>query len=141
MINHPSWMNHDPRPHHYLPIRSDEQLPLSLPPNRLQGHWTHHSLSYQNMVKPATNSLLSHNDEEEDSILEHHFDIKTTEGKTASMKGAIREKVSLVIGNHIFRKRRTANGSVFFSCNGGETSCNKYLSAIAKMERSLLQYQ
>ena len=74
------------------------------------------------------------NDEEEDSIPEHHFDVKTTEGKTGSKKGVIREKVSLVIGNHIFRKRRTANGSVFFSCNGCETSCNKYLSAIAKMK-------
>ena len=42
--------------------------------------------------------------------------------------------MTLVIGNHVLRKRRTANGSAFFSCNGCERSCNKYLSAIAKIK-------
>ena len=52
-------------------------------------------------------------EEEEGSIPEHEFEIKTTEGKTGSKKGVIREKVSLVIGNHIFRKRRKANGVLY----------------------------
>ena len=73
-------------------------------------------------------------DEEDGSIPEHHFEIKTTEGKTGKMKGVIREKVSLMIGNSLFRKRRTVNGSVFFSCNTCETSYNTHLSAIAKIK-------
>ena len=56
------------------------------------------------------------------------------EGKTGKMKGVIREKVSLMIGNSLFRKRRTVNGSVFFSCNTCETSYNTHLSAIAKIK-------
>ena len=50
------------------------------------------------------------------------------------MKGIIRDKVSLMIGNSLFRKRRTVNGSVFFSCNTCETSYNTHLSAIAKIK-------
>ena len=51
------------------------------------------------------------------------------------MKGVTREKVSLTIGNYLFRKRRVAaDGGVFFSCNGCETQANKYLSAIAKIK-------
>ena len=73
-------------------------------------------------------------DEEDGSIPEHHFEIKTMEGKTGKMKGVIREKVSLMIGNSLFRKRRTVNGSVFFSCNTCETSYNTHLSAIAKIK-------
>ena len=49
------------------------------------------------------------------------------------MKGVVREKVSLIIGNYIFRKRRQLkNGSLIFSCNGCEAQVPKhYLSAIA----------
>ena len=51
------------------------------------------------------------------------------------MKGVTREKVSLTIGNYLFRKRRVAaDGGVFFSCNGCETQASKYLSAIAKIK-------
>ena len=47
------------------------------------------------------------------------------------MKGVTRETVSLMIGNHIFRKRRQLkNGSVIFTCNGPPKT---YLSAIARI--------
>ena len=73
--------------------------------------------------------------EEEDSIPEHEFDIKTTEGKFGKMKGVTREKVSLLLGNYIFCKRRQLkNGSIIFSCNGCEAQVPKlYLSAIARI--------
>ena len=73
--------------------------------------------------------------EEEDSIPEHEFDIKTTEGKFGRMKGVAREKVSLTIGNNIFRKRRQIkNGSIIFTCNGCEPMApKKYLSAITRI--------
>ena len=73
--------------------------------------------------------------EEEDSIPEHEFDIKTTEGKFGRMKGVAREKVSLTIGNNIFRKRRQIkNGSIIFTCNGCEAMApKKYLSAITRI--------
>ena len=74
-------------------------------------------------------------DEEEDSIPQHEFDVKITQGKFGKMKGVTREKVSLMIGNHIFRKRRQLkNGSVIFTCNGCEAMAPKtYLSAIARI--------
>ena len=73
--------------------------------------------------------------EEEDSIPEHEFVIKTTEGKFGRMKGVAREKVSLTIGNNIFRKRRQIkNGSIIFTCNGCEAMApKKYLSAITRI--------
>ena len=73
--------------------------------------------------------------EEEDSIPEHEFNIKTTEGKFGRMKGVAREKVSLTIGNNIFRKRRQIkNGSIIFTCNGCEAMApKKYLSAITRI--------
>ena len=51
------------------------------------------------------------------------------------MKGVTREKVSLTIGNYIFRERKKAVGAdgVFFSCNGCEKQARKHLSAIAKI--------
>ena len=70
-------------------------------------------------------------DEEEDSIPQHEFDVKITQGKFGKMKGVTRETVSLMIGNHIFRKRRQLkNGSVIFTCNGPPKT---YLSAIARI--------
>ena len=71
---------------------------------------------------------------EEDGIPEHEFEIKTTEGKSGKMKGVTRVKVTLLIGNHIFRKRKIEkDGLVQFSCNGCETSVpRRYLSAFAK---------
>ena len=73
--------------------------------------------------------------EEEDSIPEHEFNIKTTEGKFGRMKGVAREKVSLTIGNNIFRKRRQIkNGSIIFTCNGCEAMASKkYMSAITRI--------
>ena len=74
-------------------------------------------------------------DEEEEGIPEHEFEIKTTEGKFGKMKGVAREKVSLLLGNYIFHKRRQLkNGSIIFSCNGCEAQVPKlYLSAIARI--------
>ena len=74
-------------------------------------------------------------EEEEEGIPEHEFETKTTEGKFGRMKGVTREKVSLLIGNYIFRRRRTLkDGSVIFSCNGCEAQAPKtYLSAIARI--------
>ena len=74
-------------------------------------------------------------DEEEDSIPEHEFIIKSSEGRFGRMKGVTREMVSLMIGNHIFRKRRQLkNGSIIFTCNGCEAMApEKYLSAIARI--------
>ena len=48
------------------------------------------------------------------------------------MKGVVREKVSLIIGNYFFRKRKQLkNGSVVFSSNGCEAQVSKnYLSEI-----------
>ena len=76
-------------------------------------------------------------EEEEDSIPEHEFDIKTTEGKFGRMKGVAREKVSLTIGNNIFRKRRQIkNGSIIFTCNGCEAMASKkYMSAITRITK------
>ena len=69
------------------------------------------------------------------TIPDHHFDITTSKGKRGKMKGVTREKVSLTIGNYIFRERKKAVGAdgVFFSCNGCEKQARKHLSAIAKI--------
>ena len=85
---------------------------------------------------PQAQDLECEEEEEEDGIPEHEFEIKTTEGKTGKMKGVSRVKVSLVIGNHIFRKRKIEkNGLVQFSCNGCETRVpRKYLSANARIK-------
>ena len=73
--------------------------------------------------------------DDEYSIPDHHFDIKTSEGKVGKMKGVIRERVSLIIQSHVFSKRRqTSDGAVFFSCNDCETKASKYLSAVAKIK-------
>ena len=40
-------------------------------------------------------------DEEQGSIPEDHFEIKTTEGKSRKMKGVTRERMSLMIGKQI----------------------------------------
>ena len=67
---------------------------------------------------PQAQDLECEEEEEEDGIPEHEFEIKTTEGKLGRMKGVPRVKVSLVIENYIFRKRRIMkNGLVQFSCN------------------------
>ena len=79
---------------------------------------------------------LSPSQAQEEGIPDHEFEIKTTEGKLGRMKGVTREKVSLLIGNHVFRKRRIEkSGLVSFTCNGCETSVPKrYLSAFARVK-------
>ena len=72
---------------------------------------------------------------------EHRFDIRTTTGKFGSMKGVERIRVTLTIGNHIYRKRKVCkNGSVMFSCTGCEES-KKYVCAIATIEGEGNEYQ
>ena len=54
------------------------------------------------------------------------------------MKGKTRETVSLLIGNHIFRKKNTLkDGTIRFSCNGCEKlKPAKYLSAFASINEN-----
>ena len=71
------------------------------------------------------------NDPELEGIPEHFFDIKSWEGKSGAMKGKMRETVTLVIRNYIFRKRTSQkNGNVRFGCNACE-KMNKHLYAVA----------
>ena len=55
------------------------------------------------------------------------------------MKGVPRVKVSFVIENYIFRKRRIMkNGLVQFSCNGCEKCLpRKFLSAFARIKKKM----
>ena len=98
-----------------ISVRSDEQ-----------------SLPHSTPLEPFEEA---EDDEDEYSIPDHHFDIKTSEGKVGKMKGVIRERVSLIIQSHVFRKRRqTADGAVFVSCTGCEKKASKHLSAVAKIK-------
>ena len=96
-------------PDHSLSLRSDEQPSVTLTPDS-PGH----------SASPSPSLSTSHPDPdpededevEDEGIPEHEFEIKTTEGKFGKMKGVAREKVSLLLGNYIFRKRRQLkNGS------------------------------
>ena len=63
---------------------------------------------------------------------EARFDVKVTTGKFGKMKGKERRQVTLVLGNNVFRYRRTLDsGKLVFSCR----ECEKhgtYLSAFAE---------
>ena len=74
-------------------------------------------------------------EEEEEDIPEHSFDIKTSIGKTGAMKGKKRETVTLQLGNYNFRKRFVLkNGNINFTCTGCEGQVPKVnLSALAKI--------
>ena len=100
---------------HSLPA-AQEQASLSLPPGSPG--------SEENTPDIDQHSLsLSPPQAQEEGIPDHEFDIKITEGKSGRMKGVTRQKVSLIIGNHIFRKRRVEkSGFVSFTCNGCENS-------------------
>ena len=81
---------------------------------------------------------LSLDDEESDAEEfpepEPVFDVTTKTVKTGVKKGNVEKKVSLIIGNTIFKKRKTQkNGNIVFSCNG----CQKeglYLPALVGIE-------
>ena len=50
---------------------------------------------------------------DDETIPDHSFETKIIKGKIDAMKGKTRETVSLIIGNHIFRKRNSLkNGTV-----------------------------
>ena len=72
---------------------------------------------------------------EDETIPDHSFETKIIKGKFCSMKGKTREIVSLIIGNHIFRKRNSLkNGTIRFSCNGCEKlKPIKHLYAVASL--------
>ena len=44
---------------------------------------------------------------DDETIPDHSFETKIIKGKIDAMKGKTRETVSLIIGNHIFRKRNS----------------------------------
>ena len=59
--------------------------------------------------------------QEKEAIPDHYFEVNVIKGKTGAMKGKTRETVSLLIGNHIFRKKNILkDGTIKFSCNGCE---------------------
>ena len=72
---------------------------------------------------------------EYETIPDHSFETKIIKGKIDAMKGKTRETVSLIIGNHIFRKRNSLkNGTIRFSCNGCEKlKPIKHLYAVASL--------
>ena len=76
--------------------------------------------------------------QENEAIPDHYFEVNVIKGKTGAMKGKTRETVSLLIGNHIFRKKNTLkDGTIRFSCNGCEKlKPAKYLSAFASINEN-----
>ena len=68
--------------------------------------------------------------DELESLPDHEFDIKKTVWKTGPKKGQEKIQVSLIIGNHTFRRRREVKGHVTFSCNTCEAE-KTFVSAIA----------
>ena len=77
---------------------------------------------------PATVS----DDEEDDVIPQHYFEVKNTVVKSGAKKGQSSVKVSLVIGNNTFRKRKELNGRATFSCNLCESE-KRFVSATAEV--------
>ena len=68
---------------------------------------------------------------QEEGIPDHEFEIKTTEGKSGRMKGVTREKVSLLIGNHVFRKRRIEkSGFESFTCSWKITAAGQMATGL-----------
>ena len=84
------------------------------------------------VVSPDSPSLT----QEKEAIPDHYFEVNVIKGKTGAMKGKTRETVSLLIGNHIFRKKNTLNdGTIKFSCNGCERK-KKTVSAFASINEN-----
>ena len=54
------------------------------------------------VVSPDSPSLT----QEKEAIPDHYFEVNVIKGKTGTMKGKTRETVSLLISNHIFRKKK-----------------------------------
>ena len=71
-------------------------------------------------------------EEEDDEMPEHHFEVKQTVVKSGAKKGQSSVKVSLVIGNNTFRKRKEINERATFSCNLCEAE-KRFVSATAEV--------
>ena len=130
-------------------MESDDSLPVN---EELLGYLTDTNFDVEDHETEVPNKGI---DDDEDAIEinddgteqdqsetpEHRFGIRTTTGKFGSMKGVERIRVTLTIGNHIYRKRKVCkNGSVMFSCTGCEES-KKYVCAIATIEGEGNEYQ
>ena len=88
--------------------------------------------------------MIVSDDEEEDEeeieepeseplpLPDHHFEFKKSVCKSGPKKGEEQNKVSLIIENHTFRRRREKNGHVTFTCNSCEAE-KTFVSAIAKV--------
>lgn len=62
------------------------------------------------------------------------FEISEVTLKTGRNKGKVVKRISLVLGNHVFkRNKKIANGKIIFSCNGCEKQ-GQYLSAVVGTE-------
>ena len=70
----------------------------------------------------------------DDPLPEHRFVFRETIGKTGSNKGVPSTKVSLYIGNRVYKKNKRLKNSdrICFNCNGCEKQ-GKYLSAMARL--------
>ena len=62
------------------------------------------------------------------------FEISEVTVKTGRNKGKAVKRISLVLGNHVFkRNKKLANGKIIFTCNGCEKQ-GHYLSAVVGTE-------
>ena len=70
---------------------------------------------------------------EDGPLPEHSFQFRETIGRLGSKRGVPSTKVSLFIGNRVYKRSRTIgkSGLTCFSCNGCQKQ-GKYLSAIAR---------
>ena len=86
--------------------------PDSPSPSLIQDVLQHEVVSPEDSPSPSLT-------QENEAIPDHYFEVNVIKGKTGAMKGKTRETVSLLIGNHIFRKKNTLkDGTIRFSCNG-----------------------
>ena len=68
------------------------------------------------------------------SLPEPIFEVSEVTLKTGRNKGKTVKRISLILGNHVFkRSKKMANGKMIFTCNGCE-KLNHYLSAVAGTE-------
>ena len=80
-------------------------------------------------------SLSSHSSDLEvtEESLQPIFQVTEKVVKTGPKKGKTEKKVTLILGQNIFKRRKNLrNGSVLFTCNGCENA-GVYLSAVASV--------
>ena len=84
---------------------------------------------------PLPPSLEDEESEADDQDLpEPVFDVTHKTVKTGAKKGNVEKKISLTIGNNIFKKRKKQkNGNLVFTCNGCEKE-GLYLSTVVGVE-------